>query len=252
MRSGFSDSNPASGFSTDAASATAIGQTRQALEEWVQTRRMISEERSEWSLLKGSLMDTVDLLTRQRERLKEKTSDLKESQSAADEQREKLLSENARLEKASAALVEIVATVEQRILELIPLFPEPLFETVEPLLRRIPDPDEVARISLGARMQNIVGILGQAEKFNGQVTLANRTQSLPDGREVRVKTLYWGLGQAWFVDTAGSFGGVGYPSVEGWVFEEVEGIAPAVTKLLSAFEGDANEIGFTLVPASIR
>ncbi len=244
----------ATGLAALSASAqdASIDKTRTSLQEWVETRQIIAKEKADWTLLKQTLIDTKELLSTQQTQLEEKLKELEESKTAADDEREKLMAENAELKAATDVLKAKVSEIEVNLLAIIPSFPETLQDAIDPLMRRIPKPGSESKASLGERVQNIVGILSQAEKFNGKISLVNRTQALPDGREVQVSTLYWGLGQAYFVDTTGTYAGVGFPTSEGWVYEEVAGFAPDVNKLISIYEGEATDVTFIPVPASIK
>lgn len=239
-------------LSLHALSAAPVSETRTALQEWVETRQIISQEKADWELLRETLIDTEELLTKQNEQLDAKLEELRESQSAADEEREQLMAENAELKLSTESLGVEVAAVEARLLAVLPLLPEALTDKIDPLIRRIPEPGKETRAGLGERVQNIVGILSQADAFNNKMHVVNRTQELADGREVQVSTLFLGLGQAYFVDTTGSYAGVGTPAEDGWVYESVEGLAPQVQELLAAYSGEATEIDFIAVPARIQ
>lgn len=237
---------------TASAQKADVDTTRGALQEWVETRQIIAKEQADWTLLKETLIDTKELLSTQQTQLDEKLKDLEATKTAADDEREKLLAENEELKAATESLKVKVSEIEANLLAIVPSLPETLQDAIDPLVRRIPKPGTESKASLGERVQNIVGILSQAEKFNGKITLVNRTQKLPDGREVQVSTLYWGLGQAYFVDTTGTFAGIGYPTPEGWVYEEVDGLAPDVNELISVYEGEATEVNFISMPAQIK
>lgn len=239
-------------YGTLTAQDSSVAESRTALQEWVETRQIISREKADWALLKEVLADSEELLAAQLGLLTEKLAELEDSQTAADEEREKLMASNEALKEATRSLDKTISAVEVKLLALVPSFPQPLRDGVDPLVRRIPRPGTESKASLGERVQNIVGILSQADRFNSRITLVNRTQQLKDGREVQVSTLFWGLGQAYFVDTTGTYAGVGLPTPEGWVFEEVSGLAPSVAELIRVYRGESNQINFVAVPARVR
>lgn len=241
----------ASAFSANAQDKQ-VDKARSALQEWVETRQIISKEKADWAILKETLVDTQALLAAQSKQLDEKIAEMVEEKTGADDEREALLAEKAELKEATKALEEQVVKIEASILTLAKRFPEDLQGTIDPLLRRIPKPGAKSKAGLGERVQNIVGILLQTDKFNGQITVVSRTQELPDGREVQVSTMYFGLGQAYFVDTTGSYAGLGVPTDEGWVYEQDDSIAPLVQELIAIYEGEATEISFIPVPVKIQ
>ncbi|WOO42735.1 DUF3450 family protein [Rubellicoccus peritrichatus] len=229
-----------------------VDKARSALQEWVETRQIISKEKADWAILKETLVDTQALLETQKKQLDEKITELNEAKTGADDEREELMAENAELKEATKALEEQVAKVESQVLAVAKRFPQNLQDTIDPLIRRIPEPGTKSKAALGERVQNIVGILLQTDKFNNQITVVDRTQVLPDGREVQVSTMFFGLGQAYFVDTTGSYAGVGVPTADGWVYEQDNSIAPMVQNLIDIHSGEATEVTFIPVPAKIQ
>ncbi|CAA7072348.1 DUF3450 family protein, partial [Lentimonas sp. CC11] len=101
------------------------------------------------------------------------------------------------------------------------------------------------------RVQNIVGILSQADKFNTTITQTSESRELDSGKVVEVRTLYWGLAMAYYVDAAGEYAGIGFPGKDGWEWPQIDGAGPQIKKLLDVYEG-SEEIQFVEVPARIN
>jgi hypothetical protein len=109
-----------------------------------------------------------------------------------------------------------------------------LRQELQPLINRLPQPNEETRLSLSQRMQNIVGILGQADNFNNSVTPVSETREFPDGM-VAVDTLYFGMGIAYYVDGAGEHAGIGFPAADGWRWEQRADLAESITQLVGVY-----------------
>ena len=99
---------------------------------------------------------------------------------------------------------------------------------------------------------NVLGVLAQAEKWNATATFVGETRPVKSGQKVAIRTLYWGLGQAFYVDAQGETAGIGRPGPEGWVFVEDEDIASDAKELLDIYEGNVDEIDFVDVPVQIQ
>lgn len=231
---------------------TQIDEARGVLEKWVETRQIISKERADWQTEQAILSDTVTLLKSELERLESQITALSESATAADEERAALTAQRDQLSAASGAVVENLGQLESELRGILTQLPEPLTKTIEPLARRLPDDSANTKLSLGERLQNVVGILSQADKFNSTMTLTSEIQELESGKQVQVNTLYWGTAIAYFVDDSGDYAGYGFPSEKGWEWTVLDGTGAAIRELLAVYEGSADTIKFVQVPARIQ
>ena len=79
-----------------------------------------------------------------------------------------------------------MARSKQRVKAILATLPEPLVEKIKPLIRRLPNDPNNTKLSLGERVQNVVGILSQADKFNSTITLSNESREIAEGKVVQV------------------------------------------------------------------
>ncbi len=228
-----------------------LAQTRSQLKEWVETRQIISQEKADWITEDAILTDTESLLTAELERLTAALKDVNASATAADEDRSELAAKKETLSAASAVVDGSIGALETELKAIIPTLPAPLVEKIKPLIRRLPDDPNNTKMSLGERVQNIVGILSQADKFNTTITQTSESREIEGGKLVEVRTLYWGLGQAYYVDAAAEYAGIGYPTATGWEWPRIEGAGLEIKRLLDVYEG-TEEIQFISVPARIK
>jgi len=229
-----------------------IDETRVLLDKWVETRQLISEEKQDWSVEQSILTETQTLLSNELTRLQESIEALKSSATAVDEKRSNLTKEKDVLRAASNVVADKIAVLEAKTKKLLPLFPDPLTEIVKPLIRRLPDDPENVEITLGERVQNIIGILGQANKFNNAVKLTSETRTLENGKEVQVNTLYWGLAMAYYVDASGEYAGISYPTANGWKTTLIKDAGPQIKQLIDLYEGVDTDYRFVEIPAQVH
>jgi FtsZ-binding cell division protein ZapB len=229
-------------------------ETRATLEKWVETRQLISKEKSDWETEKQSLQDSIELLKAEIERLDENIARAEEGTTAADIEREKLLAENDTLKQASAAVAGFIAELEASIQALARTFPPELAtrEGIQILLQRIPRNPQTTRASLSERMLNVVGLLGEAEKFNSTINLSYETRAIPTGETVQVQTLYIGLGQGYYVDATRRFAGILQPSATGWEVTERNDLARVIGDVLDLYEKKKQPPQFVLIPVEIK
>ncbi|WOO42710.1 DUF3450 family protein [Rubellicoccus peritrichatus] len=197
--------------------ATDISDTRSTLEEWVLVEKTISAEREDWIAEKSTTEDLIGLLRAESTSLKAQLEQARSATTQAEERRGELLENKAQLEEVASTLKGKIDQYETAIREMLPLLPAPLVDQIRPLLQRIPKPGSASTLSLGQRMQNVVGILSEIDKFNGSVNLFTEVRELPDGRSAEVQVLYFGLGTAFFADASGNYAGVLMPEESGWV-----------------------------------
>ncbi len=245
-------------FALGAGSAPASAQTRVDVfrartEQWVETRQLISQEKSDWEAEKEILEATRDLLAQQREALEAEIAELEESNLASDDERRDLLLERGDYQRKNRALEQRIRGMEERVLELAPRLPEPLQERLQLLLVQIPEDPAKVNLPLGQRLMNVLGVLAQAEKFNGTATFVGETRAVNgDEQKVQVRTLYWGLGQAVYVDSQGSVAGIGRPSEKGWTFSHDPDLVDDAKLLLDIYEGNVDVIEFVNLPVEIH
>lgn len=230
---------------------SSISDARNLLDQWVETQQLISEEKQNWKIEQSILSETRTLLSNEIERLEKSIEELESSATLADEKRSELTEEKNELKSATEVIATQITSLEKKTKKLLPLFPEPLTQRINPLIRRLPKDPENADLTLGERVQNIVGILSQSNKFNNTITLVSETRKIDSGKEVQVNTLYWGLAIAYFVDASGDYAGIAYPTKKGWETKMIEGIGAQIQQLVSVYEGDG-EIQFVQVPAEIN
>jgi hypothetical protein len=225
--------------------------TRNTLDKWVETNRLISKENNDWLIEESILVDTRNLLQNEIVRLKETITELEASASSADEDRTSLTLEKTELSAGSAVIEGSLAQLEIQLKQIIQTLPEPLLKKIKPLVRRLPDDPASTKLSVGERVQNIVGILSQADKFNATLTITSESREINSGKFVQVSTLYWGLAMAYYVDDSGEYAGIGLAGPDGWQWPEIDGAGASIKQLFEIYEGTA-DIQFVDVPARIN
>jgi hypothetical protein len=239
-------------FAAGASAQDRVDDFRAKLEKWVQTRQITSAEKSEWDVERQFLRATRDLLKREKKALEAEIAELEESNTASDEERRDLLLERGEFQRANRALEERIRGMEEEVLALVPQLPEPLQKKLEPLLVQIPEDPEVASPPLGQRLMNVLGVLAQADKFNSTVTFVGETRAVDGDQKVQVRTLYWGLGAAIYVDARGETAGIGYPTPTGWEFTNAPDLADDAGRLLDIYEGNVDTIEFVALPVDLQ
>lgn len=233
-----------------ALSETKFEGARATLEKWAETRQLFSREKADWGFDKEALEQQIALLEKEQQLLKEQIAKAEATATQADKERERLIEENEALSAASGTIRASLVVLEKRLLELSKTFPPPLMERIEPLFKRLPTNPALTKLSLAERMQNIIGIMSEVDKFNGMITVVSEVKRSPAGADVQVKTMYLGLGAGFFVDTAGRFAGLGTPTADGWQWRTRNDLADRIAKAIFIYE-NASAAAFVSLPVTI-
>jgi transposase-like protein len=226
-------------------------ETRVTLEKWVETRQLIERRRGEWQTDKDALQQSVALLKKEVALLDEQIARAQATATQADKDRAKLEEENEQLSAAAAEMEKAVTDLERDVLEVSKAFPAPLMEKIEPLFKRIPRDSATARLSAAQRMQNVVGILAEAGKFDAAIHVASELRRNPAGADVQVRTVYLGLARAYFVDRSGQFAGVGVPGGDGWQWTPQNELAGKISKVIHIYENNS-AAEFVSLPMEVK
>ena len=237
-------------FAVKHLSAQTPDELRTAIKEWVQVKKIISEEAADWQVEKAVISDMIKVLEQEEVDLKEKLETNKSFLSTADSKRTELEDKRAELLSATEALEVRLDGLEASIHELYVKLPEPLQETIDPLYARIPEADAKDKPALSVRLQSVVGILSQADKFNAGITILTELRGSENGT-VEVKTLYFGLAGAIYAAATGESAGFGIPGEDKWVWTDSPENGASIIKAIQVYEG-ATEAAFTPIPVTIK
>ena len=233
--------------------AEVLEDARTTLQQWVETRQIIAEERTSWLAEEKTLNESIEFMKAEIESLEQAISDAEEDIGTQDETQAKLKSEIAESDEAIAIVEKAVPVFEKKLLELSSIFPTVFVEKVATQMRRIPDPDATREIDvpIEERVQNVISILKNIEYFNKTINLSSELREA-EGETVEVRTIYVGFGQAYFTDEAMTTAGYGYPIVgKGWQWVERPEIAQAVNDAILVADNRKPAL-FVNVPVSLQ
>ncbi|MBC8095724.1 MAG: DUF3450 family protein [Akkermansiaceae bacterium] len=237
------------GFSAWA--GTSLTETRSTLEKWVEARQLISKTRTDWQSDKETLEQTIALYERELKAIDEQMSKV----STNNTQVAKEMEEATSLQKVSHVTLngtrQFATDFEAKLKRLTPQLPIPLQDILKPMLARMPADPATTKMLAAERVQVLVGVLSELDKFNNAVNLFNEKRKNSQGEEVAVQTIYVGLGAAYFVNEAGDFAGTGTSGASGWEWTTKSEIASAVQEVVRIYRNERTA-RFVTLPATIR
>ena len=231
---------------------TPLNETRSTLEKWVETRQLISKTRSDWQSDKETLEQTIQLYERELKAMDDQMSKV----STNNTQVAKEMTEATSLQKLSNETLDGVRQFamqfEARVKKFVPQLPAPLQDILKPQLARLPADPANTKMLAAERVQVLVGVLNELDKFNNSVNVFyTEKRKNPAGAEVAVQTIYVGLGAAYFVNEAGDFAGTGTPGANGWEWTVKPEIAATVQEVVKIYRSEKTA-RFVTLPVVVR
>jgi hypothetical protein len=225
-------------------------ETRTTLEKWVETRQLISKTRADWQGAKETLQQSVALFERELQGVQEQSSKLSTNNTQIDKERREAEAAKQSAEESLVRAREFATAFESQIRTLLPQLPSPLQETLQPLVLRMPA-DANTKMTAAERLQVLVGILNEVDKFNSSVSVFNEKRRNSRGEEMAVETVYVGLGSAYFANETGEFAGRGSPGPKGWEWQIQNGLGPSIRETIKIYRNE-QPAHFVSLPATIR
>jgi hypothetical protein len=223
-----------------------VDEARAALEQWVETERLIYREDRDLAIKRELLQSRIAVVQREIETTRARIAEAETQLAAAEREETELLAEAARRETSTAGLADLVAGLEARTRALVARMPAAALERLTTLLPRLPVDPAATQLGLGDRFLTVVGILNGLNKFHRELTVTSELRQLPGGA-VEVSVLYLGVSQAWYVSADGAVAGVGGAGPDGWVWTPANESAAAIARALAIHAGAA-EAGFVRLP----
>jgi hypothetical protein len=231
--------------------AAPLAAARESVSQWVQTRQLISQTQAAWESDREMLGQSKALFERELKTVREQLSKVSTNSSVADQERLKseadLKQHTDTLDAARSLVVELEAQVRQSL----PILPPTLQATIKPLTDRLPADSATTKAGVIERLQTVVSLLNEIDKFNTAVSVFPEKQANAKGEPVAVDTLYLGLAGAWFVDSTGEVAGVGKPTPKGWEWKLQPEIAGKVRNAVAIYRSQ-KPAAFVALPASVQ
>lgn len=227
-----------------------LDSARLALGKWVETQQIIAREKRDWQQGKEIIAARMELMRGEIAGLQDKLKKTEGSTTDVDKKKVELIEQNDSLKALGVTMTETVTGLENQIRQVHKLVPEPLQEKIKPLFDRMPADAANTKVSVAERFQNVLGILNELTKLNGEVTLVSEIRSLSDGKPAEVKTVYVGLAQAYFVSGNGE-AGIGRPTANGWQWESANKLAPEILQTIEVLQGKAQP-QFVSLPVKMK
>lgn len=227
-------------------------ETRAHIEKWVQTRQLIAKKNADWRVEQENIRQSIGLLKKEIDLLNQEIENTKQVDSESDAEKQRLTLSLEDLKKSNKVVDDGLWAMERQALKLLARFPEPLKDRTTGVSTRIPlEKEDLRGRSAAERMQNVVAMLNEADRFNSAITLTVELRKDAEGKDRQVQTIYLGLGQAYFADEKGTIAGTGVPGANGWTWTANAALAEKIRKVIDIYE-NRRPAEFVPVPVSVK
>lgn len=210
--------------------------TRELIRQWVQTERLISEEKTTWQVEKQRMQELLDLYTKELKLLDEEISKAGSSAELVDERKETFESELKEYRDAQRLLSDTLARLLPRARTLLVQLPEPLLEKLDADIDLLQAQDALG--SPRDVLKSMLAVMAECGRFNRSITVGEETRKLSSGKKMTVDVIYLGLAQAFYASEQGDTAGVGTPGKNGWQWQAKPEFAKDIRKALAVYRKD--------------
>jgi hypothetical protein len=227
------------------------GESLQKIQQWVELERRIASEGAAWEADRALSENLIAIYRDELDLLEQQIADSRDDVSAAEAERAELVAKNEALNEITDLFLKQIIEVEMGLRALHPLLPTPLQQELSPAYAAMPENPQTSTSAIGQRMQPIVAMLTQIQRFNNTVTVVQNFRSFGQGEPIQVDEIYFGTGAAFYVDRSGVNAGIGFPGENGWIWEPQEGIANKVMTFLAVYRG-TRQAEYINLPVNVR
>jgi len=211
----------------------AAARTEAELKHWVETRRLIGEERARWEEEKATLESLNRLRETEIAQLGEFIEAGGERVAELAARLEESTEEEETLKEWRRALDRRLLQLEEALRERAHRFPPPLQRQTQEAMGRLEERDPSRPLQQRAR--DALLVLEAVATFHHAITHDVELREI-DGEAREVDVLYLGLSQAYYVDRSGNHAGRAVLDASGWQWHEDKALASRVRRALQVHQ----------------
>lgn len=182
--------------------------------QWLTLEQQQVQLQQDWQSRKRSLQQGIALLQAEKQQLSRMLNQKQQQQDEVDARRASLLAEQQTLEQQQQLSQQQLQQLLTKLKLLQPQLPPPLAAGWQQELNGLEADSEP-----GLLLQRLLLALTKLADFQSRLTPDEITLSAQNGQQVRVKVLYLGASQAWFVSADGQYRGTGFASGDSWQWQ---------------------------------
>lgn len=229
---------------------TDVDGTRALIEQWVETRRIAAEERSQWEVEKAAIADLMRVLKAEQETLTGRIARMQAELSESDATRADLVARRDALAEATVRFGHDLTAIEKRLVAMAPRLPSLLRDDLRLTIEQLNQSTrQSGSVPLVRRVQNVLAFLAAVETFDRSIHVRTGVLERSDGRSQEVSLIFIGLGAGFFSNEGGDYCGRMVLGTDGWQAQPDPALANALGEFLAIWH-DPAKAHFVSVPVA--
>lgn len=216
-------------------------------DRWLGLQSQIAKAKNDWKSERLLLEGSIGILESEQATLLSSIDSNEEASQVYTANRDRIKTRVDEHRESLALLAEPLRTLETELKLLVPRLPEPLQREVRSHLAKV----DSKNAPVTSRTQSLVASFTAIDRFSNSLTSRRAARPGPDGGEVSVRILYWGLAVAYAVDEANGRAWVIQPTAAGWEWQQRDEIYPKALELLESYEAETEDPRLIEVPATL-
>ena len=229
-----------------------LADARAAVAQWVELEKNISRERLAWDEKKRLLEDMTAVAEAEIVTIKEQLEDLSVAADESERRRIELVKKSDTHAELSSSVKISLESFEIRLKTLFPRLPKPLADKLKMIMDRLPDDSKKTSLGIAARMQAVIAMITEIQRFDRVVTTGEELMNLSDGETREIYTIHFGLGASYFMTSDSTEGGIGIPAENGWQWESRPQLVSSIQRAIALASGNGVEAGFLSLPVATK
>jgi len=227
-----------------------LSDARAAVAQWVDVERTISREALAWEEKKTLLNDLLAVARAEIKTLKENIAQADKASGMAEARRTELVQKRDNNSELAQKIAAFLIGIEGRLRGVTSRLPKPLSDKLQPLLQRLPSDSHKTGTGIAVRMQTVMAIIAEVQRFDTLVTLGEELRESAPGKTREVRTIHFGLGASYYVAADDSDAGFGRATKEGFAWHSQPELATAIRDAIVLAEGKSREARFLALPVN--
>ncbi|MDQ8181240.1 DUF3450 family protein [Pelagicoccus sp. SDUM812005] len=216
-------------------------------DRWIELQSQIARSKNEWKSERALLESSIEILEAERKTLEQAIESNATASEVYTTNRDRLKAKVEEQRESLQSLAEPLRLLETKVKLLAPRLPEPLKREVNSHLSKV----DAANAPVTSRAQSLVASLTAIDRFSNSLSSHRVARPAPNGGEVSVRVLYWGLAVAYGVDEANGRAWVIRPGPSGWDWQQRDEIFGPVLELIESYESDTENPRLIELPATL-
>lgn len=207
------------------------------VEQWMNVRATIAEERRAWADQRGQWLREQSLLQQESETLARRIDADSGQATSVERERAAILARKEAMEGVLERVEDSLDRAETELTAWRRRIPEGLRRPLAGGFRALPDtPEEAAKRSVTQRAQAVIAVSTQIENLLHGFHATRETLEVANGTRRQVEVLYVGLARAFAVSPGNDWAAVGVPTEEGWLWRPQVERAADIRAALDVFQ----------------